>query len=194
MPDKPILIKICGVRDPKIATFAAQNGADFIGMILTPGFRRSVTLARARKISEAARENGAIPVGIFVSATALEIESACHYLGIDLVQAYRLSSQFPGHLNRIFIDDPEATLRPNCDFLLMERGEPGSGKKSEANIFSPPSIKPWFIAGGLNPENVKETILRYGPNGVDVSSGVEKNGIKSRALILQFIEQVKSCE
>jgi phosphoribosylanthranilate isomerase len=189
-----MLIKICGVRDPEIATFAAQNGAGFIGMILTPGFRRSVTLDLAQKIAEAARENHAVPVGVFVSAKPLEIESTCQFLGIELVQAYQFSSPFPEHLKRIFINEPDAKLRPDCDFLLMESGTPGEGEKIDANNFLPPSIKPWFIAGGLNPENVKETILSYHPSGVDVSSGVEKDGMKSRERILQFIEQVKSCE
>jgi phosphoribosylanthranilate isomerase len=59
---------------------------------------------------------------------------------------------------------------------------------------TPASIKPWFIAGGLTPENVKETILRMQPDGVDVSSGIETNGVKDRTRILKFIEEVKSCE
>ncbi len=187
-----MLIKICGVKDPEIAAFAAQNGAHYIGMVLTPGFRRSVTLARAKKIVEAAQSHGAIPVGVFVAADSLIIESSCHYLGIELVQAYQLSSEFPEHLKRIFINEPEACLRPNCDFLLMESSKPGNGEKIVPSSFLPPLIKPWFIAGGLSPENVKEIIMRYRPDGVDVSSGVEKNGAKNRELIVQFIEGVNS--
>ncbi len=187
-----MFIKICGVRDPEIAAFAAQNGTHYIGMILTPGFRRSVTLARARKIAEAARKNGATPVGVFVAANSLIIESSCHYLGIDLVQAYQLSSEFPEHLKRIFINEPEASLRPDLDFLLMESKKAGSGERIDESSFSPPLTKPWFIAGGLNPENVKEIIMRYRPDGVDVSSGVEKDGTKNRELILQFIEGAKN--
>jgi phosphoribosylanthranilate isomerase len=187
-----MLIKICGVKDPEIAAFAAQNGAHYIGMILTPGFRRSVTLARAQKIARVARDNGAVPVGVFVSANSLIIESSCRYLGIELVQAYQLFSGFPEHLKRIFINEPEACLRPDRDFLLMESKKAGSGEQIDAGSFSPPLIKPWFIAGGLNPENVKETILRYRPDGVDVSSGIEKDGTKNRELILQFIAEVKS--
>jgi phosphoribosylanthranilate isomerase len=186
-----MLIKICGVRDPEIAAFAAHNGAHYVGMILSPGFRRSVTLARAKQIAEAARKGGAIPVGVFVAANSLIIESSCHYLGIELVQAYQLSSGLPDHLKRIFINEPEASLRADCDFLLMESNKPGSGEKIDESSFSPPLVKPWFIAGGLSPKNVKETILRYHPDGVDVSSGVEKDGIKDRLLILQFIEEVK---
>jgi len=187
-------IKVCGVTDPEIAAFAAQNGADYIGMILTPGFRRSVTLALAKQIADAARENGSIPVGVFVSAQLSDIESTCHDLSIELVQAYQFSSVFPKHLKRIFINESDATFRTDCDFLLMESGKPGSGEKMDENNFSFPLVKPWFIAGGLNPENVKATILRYRPDGVDVSSGVEKEGLKDRELILEFIKEVKGCE
>jgi phosphoribosylanthranilate isomerase len=187
-------IKICGVTDPGIAAFAAKNGAHYIGMILTPGFRRSVTLAQAKQIADAARENGSIPVGVFVSAQLFEIESICCDLDIERVQAYQFSSVFPNHLKRIFINETDATFRTDCDFLLMESGKPGSGEKMDESHFSAPLVKPWFIAGGLNPENVKATILRYRPDGVDVSSGVEKEGLKNRELILEFIKEVKSCE
>jgi phosphoribosylanthranilate isomerase len=189
-----MLIKICGVQDPEIAAFAAQNGAHYIGMILTAGFRRSVTLTLAKQIAQAAHENGSIPVAVFVSASSLEIELACRYLSIEMVQAYQFSSVFPEHLKRIFINEPTAVLRKNCDFLLMESGKPGSGEKIEETHFCPPLVKPWFIAGGLNSENVKATILRYHPDGVDVSTGVEKDGVKNRELILKFIKEIKNCE
>jgi phosphoribosylanthranilate isomerase len=189
-----MLIKICGIQSPEIAAFAAQNGAQYIGMVLTPGFRRSVTLALGKKIAEAARKNGAIPVAIFVSEASSEIASTCHDLGVEVVQAYPLSFECPKQLKRIFINEPEAALRPNCDLLLMESKKPGNGEKIDIDSFAPPLIKPWLIAGGLNPENVKATILRFSPDGVDVSSGVEKQGIKNRELILQFIKEVKSCE
>ncbi len=183
-----MLIKICGIKDPEIAAFAAHVGAHYIGMILTPGFRRSIELERGKLIAEAARKAGAEPVGVFVAADSLEIENACSFLGIQLVQPYQLSGSLPKHLKRIFINEPNAALRPNQDFLLMEGGKPGSGKRPK-NL-TPPLIKPWFIGGGLNPENVKFIIAHYRPNGVDVSSGVERDGVKNQELILKFIQEV----
>jgi phosphoribosylanthranilate isomerase len=179
-----MLIKICGVQDPEIAAFTAQAGAHFIGMVITAGFRRSVSVPQAQEIAEAAREHNAVPVAIFVAATSVEIEEMCRSIHIDYVQTYRFAAVLPSHLKRIYVNEPHVVLRPNIDFLLMEN-------KIDA---CPPAIKPWFIAGGLTPENVKQTILRTHPDGVDVSSGVETDGVKDRARILQFIEEVKSCE
>jgi len=186
-----MLIKICGVQDPEIAAFSAQAGAHFIGMILTSGYRRSVSLPQAKEIAKASRDHGAIPVALFVAANAVQIEESCDKAGIDCVQAYRLSMTLPQRFKRFYVNVPDVILRPGCDFLLMEGEIPGSGKKVD---ISPPSVKPWFIAGGLTFENVKETILNTRPDGVDVSSGVEKNGMKDRNRILQFIKEVKSCE
>ncbi len=189
-----MLIKICGIQDAETAAFAAKEGVDFIGMILTPGFRRSVPLDEAKKITEAARENGATPVGVFVSESASKIASACQFLGIEIVQAYGLSEPLPQQLKRIFINEPNAQLRPHFDLLLMETEKPGTGAQLDFESFIPPQVQPWLIAGGLTPKNVKTALRRFRPNGVDVSSGVEKEGRKSRELIFKLIHEVRNYE
>ncbi|MBI2809534.1 MAG: phosphoribosylanthranilate isomerase [Candidatus Melainabacteria bacterium] len=178
-----MLIKICGVRDPQTAFYAAQNGANYVGMILSPGFKRSISIELAKEIAEAARKGGAEPVGVFVKATAPEIEKICMHVGIALVQAYELEGTLS--LRRIFINEPAG---PN-DLLLIESPTPGSGKPIED--FIRPS-RPFLIAGGLTPENVRDAIQRFQPNGVDVSSGVERNGSKCPTLIARFIKEARS--
>ncbi len=189
-----MLIKICGVKDPETAAFAAKEGADFVGMVLSEGFKRSVALNQAKKIVEAIQENGATPVGVFVAEPASNISSVCTFLGIPIVQAYELSEPLPEHLMRIYINEPNAQLRPNTDLLLMETKQPGSGAMLDFEKFTPPQAKAWIIAGGLTPDNVKQTVLRFRPSGVDVSSGVEREGMKNRELILKFIHEVRNCE
>ncbi len=189
-----MLIKICGIQDVGAAAFAAKEGADFIGIILTPGFRRSVPLEEAKKIAEAARENGAKPVGVFVSEPTSKIASACQFLGIEIVQAYDLSEPLPQQLKRIYINEPNVELRRHFDLLLMETEKPGTGAQLDFDSFIPPQVQPWLIAGGLTPDNVKTAILRFRPNGVDVSSGVEKQGRKSQELIFKLIHEVRNYE
>ncbi len=189
-----MLIKICGIKEAKTALFAAENGADFIGFIMSPGFSRSVTIDQAKEIACAAKKGGAEPVAVFVRTEATEIESICDQLNVRCVQAYELKEPLIESLHRFYVNDHDAVLRPHRDFLLIEGDRPGQGKKVEISEFSPPRKRPWLIAGGLTPENIKETILQMQPDGVDVSSGVEENGMKSLQLILKFIQQVKSCE
>ena len=189
-----MLIKICGLKDPETAAFAAKEGADFVGMILSEGFSRSVSLERAKTIVEAVKDNGATPVGVFVAESRAKISAVCAMLGIQMVQDYDLSDPLPEHLRRIYINEPKVALRSHCDLLLMETEKPGTGAMLDFENFTPPEVQPWLIAGGLTPDNVKQAVLRFRPRGVDVSSGVEKEGTKNGELILKFIHEVRSCE
>ncbi len=188
-----MLIKICGIKDPKTALFAAANGADFIGMILTPGYARSVTLQEAHFIVEAARDGGAEPVGVFVTESPSEVEAICKILGIDTVQYYPRGVSLGSHLKRFYVNEPGVILRQGQDQLLLESENPGSGEKIDEKTFIRPEGKDFFLAGGLSLFNVKEMIAKYSPSGVDVSSGVEVKGVKNYDLILEFIRRVDMC-
>ena len=70
---KSPLVKVCGVTTVEDATQAANAGADFIGMILWPKSKRSISLDVAVDVAAAAKDGGATPVGVFVDETAEEI-------------------------------------------------------------------------------------------------------------------------
>lgn len=182
------------MSDPDAAFFAAEQGADFIGMVLTPGYRRSVTLSRAKQIARACCEGGAKPVAIFVVETPQEVEVACYEMGIDTVQFYPQGVILPPHLKRFYVNEQPARLREGQDYLLIESSKPGSGVGIDPKMAIRKEAAPFFLAGGLSTCNVKEMIKSHRPIGVDVSSGVERDGYKNRELILEFIAQVKSCE
>jgi phosphoribosylanthranilate isomerase len=96
------LVKMCGITTVHDAVLAAKAGAKFIGMILWPKSKRSVSLNVAKEISKAAREHGAEPVGVFVEEDAKEIEQACDATNIAFVQLHgdRARSAFPNLLTR----------------------------------------------------------------------------------------------
>ena len=77
----------------------------------------------------------------------------------------------------------------SADFVMLDSGY-GTGE-----TFDWAKIKQvkraYFLAGGLSPENVEEAVRELAPFAVDVSSGVESGGVKSRELIRRFIETVK---
>lgn len=80
------LVKMCGITTPEDAAFAAQAGAVYVGMIVWPNSKRSVSWGQAREICAAAREFGAEPVGVFVDESAAQIEKACHAIGLSFAQ------------------------------------------------------------------------------------------------------------
>lgn len=83
--DRP-LVKMCGITSARDAAVAAEAGADFIGMILWPKSRRSVSVSIAKEISKVAKENGVKPVGVFVDDDAETILRASDASDIELVQ------------------------------------------------------------------------------------------------------------
>ena len=70
---KAPLVKVCGVTTAEDATQATKAGANFIGMILWPKSKRSISLEVATTVAAAAKAGGAIPVGVFVDESAEEI-------------------------------------------------------------------------------------------------------------------------
>ena len=87
-------------------------------------------------------------------------------------------------------EDVEKADKLGADFLLLDSGT-GSGKTFDYSLI-PKHIKtPFFLAGGLTPENVKEAAQKVNPYGVDMSSGIETDRLKDRAKMLAAVSQIR---
>jgi phosphoribosylanthranilate isomerase len=83
-------------------------------------------------------------------------------------------------------------IETKADFLLFDAPLAGSGKTFDWELLKNQVIeKPYFLAGGLTVDNVKQAITFFRPYAVDVSSGVETDGKKDLLKIMRFIESVK---
>lgn len=213
LPNKP-LVKICGVTNPEDASLAARAGAHFIGSILWPHSKRSVSLSMAAEIAMAAREGGAQPVGVFVDEDAEAIMESCEATGISFAQLHgdnaRLTvSQLPSSLEIIYvlhanangeIQTPMPSLRKNGDrveWVLVDGLQGGSGEKFDWENLQVPhdaSSKGWILAGGLNPNNVAQAVGFLHPTVVDVSSGVTTSDKikKDPQMVASFISEACS--
>lgn len=194
------LIKICGIQHPEDAAFAAKIGADLIGVVFAEGSKRKVSKEAAKMIAQATVKEGSQPVGIFTTPYIDEVIQTCLETQMAFAQIYhpfpesalqRLREVCP-IIAAVKVEQGQpAPIAASERFTLFDHSSPGSGTPFHWNAFTPPKTQPWFLAGGLHPNNVKAAIVLLKPTGVDVSSGVEMHGVKNRELIQRFIEEVK---
>lgn len=200
MPD-PLKIKICGLRDPASAAVAVTAGADMLGVILCPARRRVRLDAAAQILGEAG--DGVLKVGVFVDPTIEEVQAAIDTIGLDIIQlngeeSPEFCNQFSIPAMKTFRATPHGVLPdpapyPTGPINLDAPGTVGGGGRpwdfSLARGIA--SERPVMMSGGLNPENVADAIIIVRPWAVDVSSGVETDGVKDPALIRAFVERAR---
>ncbi|OIP28539.1 MAG: hypothetical protein AUK39_00305 [Dehalococcoidia bacterium CG2_30_46_19] len=208
-------VKICGITEESHALAAVGAGADFIGLVFAPSSRR-ITPAKAYEIASAVKKNSNTTkvVGIFVNAPQSMVNKVADFCGLDWIQ---LSGDESWEYCRDVIkpiikaipveqQSPEeiyAKLSAGSKLLSTQRfitllDSQANGKYGGTGLTFDWEIAqqvarrfPVIIAGGLNSENVAQAIELVAPWGVDVSSGVEVDGIKSPAKIRAFIEAVR---
>jgi phosphoribosylanthranilate isomerase len=211
-------VKICGITEESHALAAVEAGADFIGLVFAPSSRR-ITPAKAYEIASAVKKNSNTTkvVGIFVNAPQSMVNKVADFCGLDWIQ---LSGDESWEYCRDVIkpiikaipveqQSPEeiyAKLSAGGKLLSTQRfitllDSQANGKYGGTGLTFDWEIAqqvarrfPVIIAGGLNSENVAQAIELVAPWGVDVSSGVEVDGIKSPAKIRAFIEAVRRAD
>ena len=190
-------VKICGLSTKEAVETAVSAGADYIGFVFAPS-KRQVTLDQATELVELIPED-VKKVGVFVSPSRLELLEAIDKVDLDLVQVHGqvaddLFEDLPcASIQAVQVVDAEGHV-PNsqADYLLFDAPVAGSGQTFDWGQLDTTGLaQPFFIAGGLNEDNVVKAIQHFTPYAVDVSSGVEIDGQKDHEKIRRFIERVK---
>ena len=189
-------VKICGLSTKGAVETAVSAGADYIGFVFAPS-KRQVTLEQAAELAKIIPTN-VKKVGVFVSPSRSELLEVIEKVGLDLVQVHGrvaddLFDDLPcASIQAVQVDGNGHVPNSQADYLLFDAPVAGSGQTFDWGLLDTKDLsQPFFIAGGLNEDNVEEAIQHFTPFAVDVSSGVESNGQKDHEKIRRFIERVK---
>ncbi|WP_033152174.1 phosphoribosylanthranilate isomerase [Streptococcus equinus] len=189
-------VKICGLSTREAVEVAVNSGADYIGFVFAKS-KRQVGIKQASHLAQFIPKT-VQKVGVFVSPTLMELQEAIVKVPLDLVQIHGEFSDedfekldVPS-IRAIPVEKTLEEIETKADFLLFDAPLAGSGKTFDWELLKDENIeKPYFLAGGLTVDNVRQAITFFRPYAVDVSSGVETDGKKDLLKIMRFIESVK---
>ncbi|MCL2401307.1 MAG: phosphoribosylanthranilate isomerase [Oscillospiraceae bacterium] len=191
------LIKICGLT--RMADIVAVNHSlpDYIGFVFAES-RRQVDCDTAAELREKL-DNRIQSVGVFADHSPDYIAKLFDRGVIDIAQLHgdedanyieNLRSLCSCQIIKALRIDAQLPSFPlGADYLLFDSGG-GSGKTFDWRILRGDKA-PYFLAGGLNETNVTDAIRLLRPYCVDVSSGVETNGVKDYQKIDRLVRLVR---
>lgn len=187
-------VKICGITTPEDARMAERAGADAIGVVVFSDSPRQVSPDMAREIFHA------VPAMTRVCVSHTTSPGDIHEICSISPDALQVSCHAPipgGCKARIIrMIDPSDDLPTEADALIIDASH-GTGRAFDVTFASEVMNKstfPVFLAGGLTPENVADSILQLRPYGVDVASGVEyAPGKKDPEKVRRFIAEARRC-
>lgn len=197
-----VRVKICGITQIDQGRAIAQLGADALGFICVTDSPRYVPPVQIQQIVAALPLSGrgrpqCDRVGVFVNATLEQISTTVTVGNLNLVQLHgaespefcaRLYEYLPpgtGIIKALRIRasadlDRAALYAPRVNMLLLDAYHPaafgGTGQTldwPQLQQFRPDC--PWFLAGGLTAENLPTALQLLRPDGIDLSSGVERS-------------------
>lgn len=205
-------IKICGITQAQQGVTIARLGATALGFICVERSPRYLTSQQIKTITESLPAK-IDTVGVFADANPEEIDKAiaianlsavqlhgaespdfCRQLrqilpsGIEIIKAFRIKTAASLAETRAYLN--------YVDTLLLDAYHPqmlgGTGKTLDwldLEQFKP-SI-PWMLAGGLTPDNIQDALTQLQPDGIDLSSGVERSpGDKDIGKVTQLFQQL----
>ena len=201
-------VKICGLSRTEDIAAVNEVLPDFVGFVFAPSRRRvDFHTAAMLKVNLDLRVK---TVGVFVNEIVDTVVQIYRHRLIDLVQLH--GDEDDEYIRRlkdlcgcpvikvICVGDSPPALPPenDClrDFLIFDtisasarRG--GTGKAFDWNMVKHYREKPYFLAGGISADNVADAVGLLSPFCVDVSSGVETDGVKDADKIAEFVRIVR---
>jgi len=206
-------IKVCGITNAQDALFAAEAGVDAIGFIFHRPSPRYIEPEEARLIIDQLPPFIDV-VGVFVDKKRVEVEEIIQYCRLnyaqlhgkespkyterlfrfaspcEVIKAFRVGSGTDAEEFKPYVPFVRAFLLDTFDQDLVG----GTGRSFDWSLIDQLDlVRPFVLAGGLNPQNIGTALQAVRPCCVDVNSGVEESpGVKDHRLIRAVIEAVRA--
>lgn len=194
-------IKMCGLSRPSDIAAVNELKPEYIGFVFAKGSKRYVSPELAATLKAELSPDIQV-VGVFVDESIEQVAKLLLDHTIDIAQLHGREEE--AYIRKL----KELTGKPvikafrmeggcdiveieNCsaDYVLLDSGA-GSGETFEWTRIK--NVKrPYFLAGGLDVKNVGDAVRRIQPFAVDVSSGIETDGLKDKAKMAAFVATIR---
>ncbi|MCR4589093.1 MAG: phosphoribosylanthranilate isomerase [Lachnospiraceae bacterium] len=194
-------IKLCGMMGPDDIQAANAIKPDYVGYVLAPGRKRTITAYEAAGFTDMLAAEIS-PVGVFVNEEAENVAGLLNTGVIRIAQLHgdedeeyirHLRSLTKGEIWKAFCirseEDIQKAEDSTADLVLLDSGT-GTGRAFNWELIGNMK-RPYLLAGGLSPDNVEEALHFLHPYGVDVSSGIERDGRKDPDKMAAFAAAVR---
>lgn len=197
-------IKFCGLSRPCDIEAANELKPEYIGFVFVSKRRRYITPEKAKELKQLLAP-GISAVGVFIDENPESVASFLNHGVIDIAQLHGSEDEDYIRQLRALTDQPiikayriesardiEDAEHCSADYVLLDSGA-GTGTTFDWNLIR--NIKrPYFLAGGLSPDNVRDAVSTLHPFAVDVSSGIETDGVKDKSKMAAFAAAVRKEE
>lgn len=199
-------IKICGLSRPCDIDYVNASKPDYIGFVFAKS-KRQVSPWQAAELKR--RLNPDIrAVGVFVNEEPERIAGLVRDGIIDWVQLHGQEDEaYIDSLRKLLArtgnacpiikafsiktpEDVKNACKSSADYILLDQGAGGTGKTFDWHVIGEIG-RPFFLAGGLGPDNV-EAAIQTGAFALDLSSGVETDGFKNAEKIELCVRKVRN--
>ena len=194
-------IKLCGLSRMEDIEAVNELKPEYIGFVFAPKSRRYVTPETVIELKQLLSPE-IQAVGVFVNERPEKIVELLHNGVIDVVQLHgdedevyisRLRKLTDKPIIKAFrvetASDIDDAKRCSADYILLDSGA-GTGTVFDWKLLQ--NIhRPYFLAGGLTPDNAADAVKQLHPFAVDVSSGIETGGTKDKEKMAAFVAAVR---
>ncbi len=196
-----IKIKMCGLSRLCDIDYVNEVKPEFAGFVFAEKSRRYVTPEKALELRRKL-DGKIIPVGVFVNSDIIFVSELVKSGTIDIVQLHGTEdNQYIENLRKIVdvpiiqafqiekAEDIQKAENSHAEYVLLDSGK-GSGKTFNHSLVKNIN-RPYFLAGGLTPENVRDIADRLKPYAVDASSSLETDGYKDINKMRAFADALR---